>query len=329
MRPLADTTDKDGNFLAQYLNPLTAVVIALVDEDGKLLQANKGCCRLLDVANDDLPLGIDMRGFFIHPSFAQLTGMHAEVGHPIHEGIINVGSAYTACRSLIGAVHRRGRQLLLVGEYDVIEMERLNAQVIELNQELAETQRGLARANRELQQNEARLTALSLTDPLTGLANRRRLMEFLKNEIERNRRYGEHFSIIMTDLDFFKKVNDGFGHDVGDEVLQAFSRLLDINTRSIDLVARLGGEEFIIVMPNTSLDESLTKAEQLRAETELLHFDSMQRGITASFGVAGFLSGDDANSLLKHVDEAAYASKHGGRNRVTTYVASTSKTKLN
>lgn len=329
MHPLTGTPGKDDNFLAQCLNPLTAVVIALVDADGKLLQANRGCRRLLDITNDDLPLVVDMREFFVHPSFAQLIDMQAAVGRPIYEGIINVGDTYTSCRSLIGAVHRRGRQLLLVGEYDVVEMERLNAQVIELNEQLASTQRGLARANRKLQQNEARLTAMSLTDPLTGLANRRRLMEFLQNEMERNRRYQEPFSIIMTDIDLFKKVNDGFGHDVGDEVLLAFSKLLKINMRSIDLVARLGGEEFVIVMPNTSLDAALTKAEQLRAETELQHFDSMQRGVTASFGVADFLSSDDANSLLKHVDEAVYASKHGGRNRVTAYVATTSETNGN
>lgn len=329
MHPLIGTPGKDDNFLAQCLNSLTAVVIALVDEEGKLLQANRGCRRLLHIANDDLPLVVDMRGFFVRPSFAQLIAMQAEEGRPIHEGIINVGDTYTSCRSLIGAVHLRGRQLLLVGEYDVVEMEKLNAQVIELNEQLASTQRGLARANRKLQQNEAHLTAISLTDPLTGLANRRRLMEFLQNEMERKKRYQEPISIIMTDIDFFKKVNDGFGHDVGDEVLLAFSRLLKINMRSIDLVARLGGEEFIIVMPNTSLDEALTKAEQLRAETELQHFDSMQRGVTASFGVAEFLSSDDANSLLKHVDEAVYASKHGGRNRVTAYVATTSETNNN
>ncbi len=326
MQHLMGALAKDDNLLAQCLNSLVAVVVAFVGEDGRLLQANRGCRRILDIADENRPLGEDIRGFFIHPTFAQLLDMPAEGGRPIYEGILNVGDINTHCRSLIGAVHRRGHRLLVVGEYDVVEMERLNAQVMDLNEQLASAQRDLSRGNRKLQESEARLITLSLTDPLTGLANRRRLMEFLQNEMERNKRYAEPFSIIMTDIDSFKKVNDGFGHDVGDEVLLAFSTLLKDHVRSVDLVARLGGEEFIIVMPNTSLEEAMAKAERLRAATELLYFDSMQRGVTASFGVADSPGTADVNSLLKHVDEAVYASKHGGRNRVTAYAATMGET---
>lgn len=307
----------------QCLNSLVAVVFALVSEDGQLLQANQGCRRLLNITDNKFPLAEDVRNFFIQPSFAQLTNLQAEAGRPIYEGIINVGDANTFCRSLIGAVHRKGDQLLIVGEYDVAEMEMLNAQVIELNEQLASIQRELSRSNRKLQESEARLITMSLADPLTGLANRRRLMEFLQDEMDRNKRYQEPFSIIMTDIDFFKKVNDGFGHDVGDEVLMAFSKLMQDSMRSIDLVARLGGEEFIIGMPNTPLEGAMEKAERLRAATEQLYFDSMQRGVTASFGVAEFQNTSDVNTLLKQVDEAVYASKHGGRNRVTAYNAIT------
>lgn len=321
MKRLFEILPDNENYLMQYLYPLVAVVVALVSKDGQLLQANLGCRRLLNITDDKQPLAEDVRNFFIQPSFSQLVSLQSEIGHPIYEGIINVGDINTACRSLIGAVHRRGNQLLVVGEYDVAEMEMLNAQVIELNEQLATTQRELSRSNRKLQESEASLITLSLTDPLTGLANRRRLMEFLQHEMNRSKRNQEPFSIMMTDIDFFKKVNDGFGHDVGDEVLLAFSKLMRDSMRSIDLVARLGGEEFIIVMPQTPLKGAMTKAERLRAATEQLYFVSMQRGITASFGVAEFQNIGDANILLKQVDEAVYASKHGGRNRVTAYSA--------
>lgn len=319
MQQLVDELARSDDGFAQLLGPLLAVVVALVGQDGRLLQANRGCRHLLDAFDDSQRLAEDMRSFFVHPSFAQLINTEPEEGRPVYEGIINIGDINTFCRSLVGVVHRRGGQLLLVAEYDVVEMERLNAQVLELNEDLASVQRDLSRSNRKLQESEARLMTVSLTDPLTGLANRRRLMEYLKNEIERSSRYKEPFSMIMTDIDFFKKVNDEFGHGVGDEVLLEFSNLLKDQVRSVDLVVRLGGEEFIIVMPNTSLVGALSKAELLRAKTENMYFDSMQRGVTASFGVAEFLDTDDANSLLKRVDEAVYTSKHLGRNRVTAH----------
>lgn len=319
MQHLIEALFRDDSLLTRCLSPLAAVVVALVSEDGQLLQANLGYRRILDMTDDTLPPYQDVRSFFVQPSFAQLLAIHPEASRPIYQGIVNIGDINSQCRSLVGAVYRKGGKLLIIGEYDVSEMERLNAQVIELNEQLSITQRDLSRSNRTLQESEARLIAMSLTDPLTGLANRRRLMEFLQSEIDRSQRYQIPFSIIMADIDFFKKVNDEFGHEVGDEALLGFSNLMKNNMRSVDLVARLGGEEFIIVMPNTSLEGAMVEAERLRVKTERLYFDSMQRGITASFGVAEFQGAGDANSLFKHVDEAMYASKQKGRNCVTAY----------
>lgn len=301
------------------LSPLNAVVFARVSENGQLLQANQGCRRILGIADDSQPLPKDVRNLFIQPSFSQLIAIHPEPGRQIYQGIINVGNVNTKCRSLIGVVYRTGQELLLLGEYDVAKMEILNAQVLELNEQLAETQRNLARTNRRLQENESRLKAMSLTDPLTGLANRRHLMEFLQAGLDRSRRYSEPFSVIMSDIDHFKQVNDGFGHDVGDEVLLAFANMMKNSMRTVDLVARLGGEEFIIALPRVALDGAMATAERLRAKTQQLHFTRMGKPITASFGVAQLQSADNAESLLKHADEAVYASKHGGRDRVTAH----------
>lgn len=301
------------------LNPLDAVVFALVSENGQLLQANQGCRRIMGIADDSQHLPKDVRNFFTQPSFSQLVAIHPEPGRPIYEGIINMGNINTRCCSLISVVYRRDQELLLLGEHDVAKMEILNAQVLELNERLAETQRNLARINRRLQESESRLRAISLTDPLTGLANRRRLTEFLQIELDRSRRYGEPLSVIMSDIDYFKQVNDGFGHDVGDEVLLAFANLMKNSMRTVDLVARLGGEEFVIVLPRVALDGAMATAKRLRAKTQALRFTSMGKSITASFGVAQLQSADDIESLLKHADEAVYASKHGGRNRVTAH----------
>lgn len=320
MKPLAETNAAKEASLTTFLDPLNAVAFATLTEKGELLHANRGFLRILNATSADGQTE-DIRSFFVHPSFSELLSIDSAADGPAYHGIINVGNNLTFCRSLKGVVYHRDHQLLLIAEYDVVEMEALNAQVIELNEELATAQRELVRSNRKLQASEARLREMSLTDPLTGLANRRHLMECIGNAIERFKRYKEPFSAIMTDIDFFKKVNDTFGHDVGDEVLIGFAKLLKSSIRSGDLVARQGGEEFILVLPNASLSQAIGKAEELRIATEQMFFESMQRGITGSFGVAEYQPGDTMDDLLKQVDEGVYRSKEGGRNRVSACTA--------
>lgn len=314
---LIDMTPKNDHCLMNCLEPLVAVVFASVSTEGILLQANQGCRHILNITSDALPN--DIRHAFIQPTFAQLLAMPAEADRPVYEGILTVGDINTPCRSLVGSVHRNNGQLVIIGEYDIAEMERLNSQVIALNEELAAIQRELARSNRQLHENEKKLIEMSMTDTLTGMANRRHLMEHLQSEVYRYQRYQKPFSVIMADIDFFKHVNDEFGHEVGDEVLKIFSNLMKNSVRNVDLVARLGGEEFIIVLPNTMLSDALSKANQLRYDIEHLHFDCLKGRITASFGVAEFQENDDLSRLLKHADEATYHAKHLGRNCVICY----------
>jgi diguanylate cyclase (GGDEF)-like protein len=302
--------------LACYQHVIS-VATAVVREDGQLLQCNAGFRRLLEMRGDAQTT--DVVDFFVQPRFDLLVATVTPPGEAIYSGVINVGDERLACRSLIGTVHRAGPNLILVAEHDVEEMERLNAQVIQLNEQLAETQRELARNARRLQASEARLRELSFTDPLTGLANRRRLEEFLTGESHRAQRYSEPFSIIMADIDHFKRVNDRFGHDVGDEVLQHFAKLLRASMREPDLVARIGGEEFVVAMPATDLEAAIASAERLRAATAVMRPPSLPDGLTASFGVAQFQPADTFQALLKHADDALYAAKNGGRNRVEAH----------
>lgn len=298
---------------------LNAVAVAEVSESGQLVRCNDGFQRLLDMRSD--PRAVDVSDFFVQPRFDGLVATQAQPDEVIHYGVINVGDQNVACRSLIGTVSRNGPNLLLVAEYDIAEMEMLNAQVIALNEQLTEVQRDLARKERRLRASEERLRALSQTDPMTGLANRRGLEEFLERECLRAQRYGEALSIIMADLDHFKRVNDEHGHDVGDEVLQHFARLLRDQMREIDLVARIGGEEFLVVVPMTGLAAATETAERLRRHTCAMAVSALPDGVSASFGVALWRPGDTITSVLKNVDDALYAAKHKGRNRVEAYVA--------
>lgn len=317
MLHLIDMTQKNDLCLTNCLESLVAVVFAVVSAEGVLLQANQGCRHILNITSELLPN--DIRPFFIQPSFSQLLAMPAVADRPVYAGILTLGNINAPCRSLIGSIHRRDGQLVIIGEYDIAEMERLNSQVIALNEELAAIQRELARSNRQLHENEKKLIEMSMTDTLTGMANRRHLMEHLQSEVYRYQRDHKPFSVIMADIDFFKHVNDEFGHEVGDVVLKTFSSLMKNSVRNVDLVARLGGEEFIIVLPNATLADALSKANQLRYDIEHSHYDGLNSGVTASFGVAEFHEADDVSSLLKHADEATYHAKHTGRNCVIGY----------
>ncbi|HEX7114616.1 MAG TPA: diguanylate cyclase [Steroidobacter sp.] len=164
---------------------------------------------------------------------------------------------------------------------------------------------------------------LSITDALTGAYNRRYLMEQLPREIERAARYGRHLSVIMCDVDHFKKINDSHGHLIGDEMLKWFVRKLRSGVRACDWLARYGGEEFLIVLPETNVDQAATAAEHLRAQVagSSIPLDALELSVTASFGVSGWKDlvpqGASLDSLIARCDEGVYASKSAGRDRVT------------
>ncbi len=164
---------------------------------------------------------------------------------------------------------------------------------------------------------------LSITDPLTGAYNRRYLMEQLPREIERAARYGRELSVVMCDVDHFKKINDTHGHLVGDEVLKWFVASLQKRVRACDWVARYGGEEFIAVLPETNVSNAGAAAENLRTGIAEAPFvlDQLSLPVTASFGASGWSGDVPAGSLLDALlakcDAGVYASKAGGRNRVS------------
>ncbi|MES2859266.1 MAG: diguanylate cyclase [Pseudomonadota bacterium] len=167
----------------------------------------------------------------------------------------------------------------------------------------------------ELVEKNNELEILAVTDKLTGLANRRKLDQVLDEELIRARRYGVELSIAVMDIDHFKRVNDTHGHATGDLVLESLARILRQSTRDADLVARMGGEEFVVVCRHTGLDDCRMVAEKIRAAIESHGFSGIG-SVTASFGVAAFERDDSSASLLARADAAAYRAKAGGRNRV-------------
>ncbi|HEY9775483.1 MAG TPA: sensor domain-containing diguanylate cyclase [Planktothrix sp.] len=160
----------------------------------------------------------------------------------------------------------------------------------------------------------------AVTDGLTGVANRRCFNESFARELESARRYDHSLSLVMIDLDFLKKINDTFGHAVGDEAIKAIGKMLKQRSRSVDIPARYGGEEFCVLLPKTDVDEAEQLAERLRRFIAELEIEGPGQ-ITASIGVGSYpLHADELDDLFARVDEALYVAKQSGRNRVCVAV---------
>lgn len=156
-------------------------------------------------------------------------------------------------------------------------------------------------------------------DQLTGLFNRQKFNEIFKKEIKREKRYNNNLSLIIFDIDNFKNFNDDFGHNVGDEVLKIISKVLLENIREHDSVARWGGEEFLVLLPQTDELGAKNVAEKIRKAIESYKRDDIPRQITASFGVTRFKEDDNETSVLKKADDALYKAKKEGKNRVEVF----------
>jgi diguanylate cyclase (GGDEF)-like protein len=158
---------------------------------------------------------------------------------------------------------------------------------------------------------------LSNTDYLTQTNNRQHFDKLFKQELHRSKRYGNELSIILLDIDHFKDINDVYGHAIGDKVLIELSAFIQSNLRDEDVFARWGGEEFIVLLPQTKLINAANKADILRSLVENHSFSDVSK-VTCSFGVTDLKENDSSESIFKRVDDMLYISKEKGRNRVTS-----------
>jgi len=174
---------------------------------------------------------------------------------------------------------------------------------------------GIVRDITKRKQMESEMQILATTDTLTHVFNRIKYAELMKMEIERVRRYNHPLSIIMFDIDNFKRVNDTYGHMVGDDVLCMLTQIVKENLRETDFLVRWGGEEFVIIAPESDLQMAEKLAERIRLATESYRFDQVER-VTVSLGIAQFHKDDTEDAFVKRADDAMYTAKKNGRNRV-------------
>ncbi len=191
--------------------------------------------------------------------------------------------------------------IILVIYYRIREVNKIN--------------RKLYRLHKKLELKNTELTRLSNTDSLTGLLNRRRIDEYLNEQLSLYKRHETPFSLILLDIDYFKLVNDDYGHDVGDTILIEFSKIISENIRNTDKVARWGGEEFMILCPSNTVDETVILAQKLKALIEKYPFTKVSHK-TASFGVAQIQEGESLHMLFIRIDKYLYQAKANGRNQI-------------
>lgn len=173
----------------------------------------------------------------------------------------------------------------------------------------------LANEIRARRRMEEELKKLATTDNLTKLSNRAKFYEVIDREVERFKRHGQPLSMLLFDIDDFKTINDTHGHNVGDEALKSLTRLVAAQLREIDYFVRWGGDEFIIVAPDTGIDKAAALAERARKVVEAHTFQTAGR-FTLTFSVTQFKAGDTVDSFLKRADRGLYRAKEAGKNRV-------------
>lgn len=302
---------KHPELIVHYLEWSQSNICVLFDREKRILDCNQAFLHKLHLP--DKPFGRDLKEFLRtagqKDSLSWVTS--ESTSQPVPNLLSTAASEHTF---LVYIYELQANALCLLGtladaEKDVIETFAV------LNSELATKSMELKRINSELREANAKITELSRVDPLTRLYNRRYLQERAEQSISESQRHGHPLSLIMADLDDFKTINDSYGHSAGDTVLQAFAGLIRDQSRTEDLTARLGGEEFTLLLPRTNSEAAFSLAERIR--TRLEDMDILKNGVqvTASLGITELKKGEDLDKLLSRADKAMYRAKQNGKNR--------------
>lgn len=276
--------------LEQYIEIIDAnVMITSTDCEGNITEASEAFCKISGYTKEEL-VGQNQR-IVRHPDTPR--ALFKEMWIALRQGLSWRGEIKNRCKD--GSFYW----------VDTIVSPRYNEE---------STMVGYTAIRQDIT-DKKRIEELAITDTLTGLYNRLKLDELFALHLSVSKRHGSPFSVIMLDIDKFKSVNDIYGHQVGDMVLKEVAALLKSSLRFEDALGRWGGEEFLILLPSTMLNQALVLAELLRGHMQKKLFAEVGTK-TISLGVASFHQGDDAKSIIRRADEALYRAKANGRNRV-------------
>lgn len=294
-----------------FLQDLTDDIICVFDSSG-IIAANKSFRELF--IEEDWKLSSYKLTEFLHEAYQEKLTLPAEGDH-LRLSLKFVCSDGAPFYSSSVIFHREDKYLF-VGKSKSATHEEALKEISQLNNELANKTRELSKKNLALRRTRAEMERVIRTDELTQLANRRAFREFAEKMLAQSRRYNYPISLVAMDIDNFKDINDSYGHKMGDRVLEKLGELLLDNVRKGDIVARMGGEEFAILLVRAEAEEAEKFAERIRRKIKGMQVGSRKIKHTVSLGVTEFKSDNDIDELMERADKALYRAKNSGKDTV-------------
>jgi diguanylate cyclase (GGDEF)-like protein/PAS domain S-box-containing protein len=319
----AETALAEREAQLSNLFALLPVGVSILDEDHGIIESNAALQRILDLTPDALATGSYLQRRYIHPDLTPFAFEDFPSARAIKEqrsvedveiGVLKEDGELIWINVSAAPLLTSERQAVVVTS-DRTSRKRAEAELLQAHAEIAAV-------NRQLEASLRREQELARTDSLTGIANRRHFFDLASHAVAVAQRYEQPLSLIMFDLDHFKRVNDTWGHQCGDEVLRQVAQIAQQCLRDTDLYARYGGEEFMVLLPQSDETEALAAAEHIRQAiaAQTIVTPPGKITVTVSLGIARLASQEDTlESLIRRADQAMYRAKSGGRNRSTVF----------
>jgi diguanylate cyclase (GGDEF)-like protein/PAS domain S-box-containing protein len=327
------SSDSAGSYKSIFESVPAAIVVA--DTKGAFIRVNSTFCSLLGYSQEeaiklslnDVMMPEDRKANESY--FRQVINSEAEGYHKLMRFKRKNGRCFWANLSVSAMPDEDGRinsAILVFQDIDTLvenenTLKDVNKALESVNNMLINANAEIQKKNNELQKAYIKLDELARTDILTGLPNRRQLEEQLLMESRRTKRTLREFCICIADIDGFKRINDTYGHDVGDMVLKDIARIFRENTRVTDVIGRWGGEEFMFILPETPVDGAMVLMERIRqyVMNHVIKNDELEFSVTVTLGFSTFLPGNLLEEVLKQADLALYAGKKSGKNIAIRY----------
>ena len=304
---------KGKDILKEYLMEYSSLCIILLDKKFRIIHCNKGFLDLVGL--EEAPLEDLLSNYLPDGSSRELFSLLQEKD-PVRNLRVSLWGKGDHMYILEVDKYSIEDTFLIMGEVKTLSGSEIVEEFTVLNNELTNMVRELNKKNNELKKANDTITRLMQIDYLTEIYNRRFFMEALEKALSLFNRHGHSVSIVAADLDDFKRINDSYGHNIGDQVLVEFSGMLQELSREEDTPARVGGEEFSVLLPSTAYEDALKYAEKVRKAWNEKKVSPLNESLSASFGVTQLRQGDNVDAALKRADEALYRAKEKGKNRV-------------